>query len=710
MAPEQARGKAVDRRADIWAFGCVLFEMLTGRRAFDGDDVSTTLAAVLKTEPDWKMLPPAAPAALRRLLVRCLKKDPRDRLQAIGDARAEIAEMLSGVTEPMTVTPIVSAGTGWRRAAAGVMAVLLVTTATGVIVWFVARSTVARPRVSRFAFTPPSAAALSISLTRDVALTPDGSRLVYVGANGTTLFVRPLDQLDVTALVRGDGLRDPFVSPDGQWVGFFDGPNTMKKVALAGGPSVLVARLDTAERGATWAADSTIIFATQSTMTGLQRVSANGGEPDVLTQPDRAHGEANHWWPERLPGGQAVLYSVTSTTGGLDAGSIAVLDLRSGRSTIVLRGGSHAQYGPSGHLVYAAGGTLRAVRFDPTHGIVSGTPTPVVPQVRTTATGAVDAMLALDGTLVYLSGGTGSVAPRTLVWVDGQGLETPLAVPSRVYLFPRVSPDGSRIAVTAFDPRADIWLWDLVRSILTRVTFDSAVGTSVWTPDGRRVVFASNQTGVQNLYSQAADGTGAAERLTQSPNVQTPTAVSPDGTLVVFTDVSATTGQDVMGLRLDGSHQVSPLVQTRFDERNGIVSPDGRWLAYEANETGTFEIYVRPFPNVTRGHWQVSTSGGTQPLWARSGRDLFYVAPPAGALMRVAVGGGPTWTASAPTKVFEGRYVMGTGGNNNRNYDIAPDGQRFLMLKAGGSDATDAPPQIVVVQHFDEELKRLVPK
>jgi serine/threonine-protein kinase len=262
----------------------------------------------------------------------------------------------------------------------------------------------------------------------------------------------------------------------------------------------------------------------------------------------------------------------------------------------------------------------------------------------------------------------------------------------------------------AYDQNIDIWLWDMAQATLTPLTFDPAVDTSPhWTPDGRRVVFGSNRAGDFNLFSQAADGTGAADRLIESPNVQIPTAVSPDGRLLVFMERSTKIGQAVMALRLDGTHQIFPLVQMPpFDHNNGIVSPDGRWLAYDTNDTGRFEVHVRPFPAVNSGHWQVSTTGGTQPLWARSGQELFYFAAD-GALMRVAVAGGSAWTASAPMKVLEARYVVAPAGAAYRNYDISADGQRFLMIKAGGSDATAAPSQIVVVHHFDEELRRLVP-
>jgi len=705
MSPEQARGKPADKRTDIWAFGCVLFEMLTGKRPFAGDDISTTLASVLKTEPEWSAVSAAAQPGLRRLLSRCLCKDPKDRLRDIGEARIAIDRLLNGVVDEAAPSAVIRRVPWWSSVAIPTVTLLVGSLVTGGSVWFVARSAVSWPRAWRFQITPPSNAALSINgLTRDVALTPDGSHLIYVGANATTLFVRALDELEATPLVHGTALRDPFVSPDGQWVGFFDGPQTLKKVAITGGPAVLLARLDNFENGATWATDATIIFATSSS--GLQRVSADGGPVTVLTRPDRARGEAGHLWPEALPGGQAVLCTVTATAGGLDAASLAVFDLRNDRPTILLRGGSHAQYVPSGHLVYAATGALRAVGFDAKRLTLAGTATRVVPQVLTTSLGAAEAGMARDGTLVYIGGDAAGVAARTLVWVDRQGRETRIATQPRAYIYPRISPDGTRIAVTSVDQDTDIWMWDLAHETLTRVTSDPALDTSpVWRRDGRRVVFASNRAGSLNLFSQAADSTGVVDRLTESPNVHIPTDVSPDGTQVVLTELSPKTGQDVMVLKLDGTRHVLPLIQTPFDERNGIISPDARWLAYEANDSGTFEIYVRPFPDVNRERWQVSTSGGTQPLWARSGQDLFYVSPD-GALMHVAVAKGPAWAAAAPTRVLEGHYLRTPSGNFPRNYDVAADGQRFLMMKAA---ANDAPPQIIVVKHFDEELKRLVP-
>ena len=709
MSPEQAKGREADKRSDIWAFGAVLYEMLTGTRPFDGEDVSETLAFLITREPDWNALPVGTPPVIRTLLMRCLEKKSRARVADISTALFVLADRASLVAPVGTasVAPLPRRPL-WRRVAVLTASALMIVAVTGAAVWFATRPV--PPRVSRLALAPSGTAALNINgIDRDLAITPDGSRLVYVGNRGTQLFVRALDTLDPVAVFTGTP-RGLFVSPDGRWIGFVDGNTTLKKVAVTGGPAATLATLDgNTPRGATWGPEDTIIFATATAATGLQRVAAAGGPTMVLTRPDRAKGEADHLWPELLPGGRAVLFTITATTGGLDAAQVVVLDLQTGTRTILVRGGIHAHYVPSGHLVYAAAGTLRAVPFDLARLQTRGTPVPVIPDVMTTNPGGVDAVVAGDGTLAYVSG-SGAGAQRTLVWVDRQGHETPISAPPRGYVYLRLSPNGTRVAMYAADQEQDLWIWDLARTTLTRATFDAGYdGYPVWTPDGRRVVFSSERAGARNLFWQAADGTGAVERLSESPNQQQATAVSPDGRRLIFTEVAPQTGEDVMQLALDGSRRVTPLMQSPFAERNGIVSPDGRWLAYEANDSGRVEIYVRPFPEVSRGYWQVSTTGGTRPLWAPSGQELFY-ASPTGALMRVGVERGPSWAATTPTLLVKEGYVTSQGGNVGRPYDLSSDGQRFLMLKeGGGTDQTAAPPQLIIVQHFDEELKRLVP-
>jgi serine/threonine-protein kinase len=674
MSPEQAKGRTVDRRADVWAFGAVLYEMLTGRRAFPGDDVSDVLASVLAREPDWARLPATLSPALATYIRRCLHKDPRQRIHDIGDVRLAL-EGAFEMAAPQAAAPV--GGPQWRRvlltsAGALIMGVIL----AGSVTWFVTRRPA--PRVMRTTITPTAAAALSVSgFASDLAITPDGSRVVYVGAKDTRLFVRALDALEPVAIFAGAPVG-PFVSPDGQWIGFADGTTSLKKVVMTGGPAVTLASLDGTPRGATWAPDGTVIFATANTTTGLQRVSAAGGTLEVLTRPDRAQGEADHLWPEMLPGGRAVLFTTTAVTGGLDAAQVAVLDLQTGTRTVLVRGGSHAHYVPSGHLVYAAAGTLRAVAFDLARVETRGTPVPIVGQVVTTLAGGVDAVVAGDGTLAYVSGSAaGGEAPRTLVWVSRQGQETAIAAPPRAYIYPRVAPDGASVMLFISDQERDIWRWNVARTTLTRLTFGEAIDSyPAWTPDGHRLVFSSERTGARNLFWQAADGTGAVERLTESPNVQDAVAVSPDGTRLIFTELAPKTGSDVMQVELDRTRRVTPLVQTPFAEQNGIISPDGRWLAYEANDSGQFEVYVRPFPDVNGGHWLVSTGGGTRPLWAQNGQELLYVSP-TGALMRVGVERGPTWVATTPTLLIKEGYVTVPGVFSGRTYDISPDGQRF---------------------------------
>jgi len=391
--------------------------------------------------------------------------------------------------------------------------------------------------------------------------------------------------------------------------------------------------------------------------------------------------------------------------------------VRSGKTAqkIVLRGGSHAHYVESGHLVYAAAGTLRAVRFDLKRLETAGTPVPVVPEVATTTQGGADFDVARNGTLVYLPGGVAATA-RTLVWLDRQGREEAIKAPPRAYTYTHLSPDGTRVALDIRDQESDIWVWDLARETLTRLTFAPGLDRStVWTPDSRRVIFGSDRSGALNLYWQAADNTGMVERLTTSPNVHVPTGISPDGTRLVFEE--QTTSTDLMALTMDKDRRAVPLVQSQmYAERNGEISPDGRRLAYQSNESGQNEIYVRPYPEVNSGRWQVSTMGGAQPLWARSGQELFYVAPDGG-LMRVAVergparpqSGGQAWRTGTPAKLFDSTYAWAISGLIGRSYDISADGRRFLAIKPPAAEQTGAPTNLIVVQNWFEELKRLAP-
>jgi eukaryotic-like serine/threonine-protein kinase len=708
MSPEQARGKVVDKRTDVWAFGCVLFEMLAGQRTFQGDLISDVLASVLKTEPNWQAMPAGTPGVLRRLVGRCLEKDPRRRLQAIGEARVQIEDLLIGAPEPITEPAASLSARLWPRLALAAVAVAVIGAAVAVTGSWLARPVA--PHVTRTNIAAIGRAALtSNGVDRDLVISRDGSRVVYVGNNGTQLFVRALDSLESVAIATGQ-IREPFVSPDGQWVGFVDGLNTLKKVSVSGGPSIQLAILDGAPQGATWLPDETIVFGTNNPSTGLQRVSANGGAPTVVTRPDHHRDEVDHVWPEVLPGGREVLFTIIAQTGGPDNASIAVLDLRTQTSTILFRGGLDAHYVETGHLVYIAAGTLRAVPFDLSRHAVRGPAVPVVPRLVTTRSGAGEFGIAGDGTLVYVdvTAGSQSARARTLVWVDRSGKEERITAPTRSYEAPRISPDGKQLALAITDQESDIWLWDLVRGgDLRRLTFDPGVDTfPVWTPDSHRIVFSSQSGGALNIWWKTANETGPAEQLTTSANNQWPTSVSSDGKQIVLTELTPTMSRDLMLLTLDASRPVTTLLQTPFEEQRGTISPDGHWLAYESNNSGQFEIRVRPFPKTSVAEYQISTSGGTRPVWAHNGKELFFIGED-GTVMGVPVEAtAMMWNAGAPKKLLESRYYT-TSGNPNRPYDVSPDGRRFLMIKAASADPSTVPPNIIVVLHFDEELKRL---
>jgi serine/threonine-protein kinase len=600
----------------------------------------------------------------------------------------------------------------WRRLAAPTAAAVIAGALVAAILW--PRSRPDGGPVTRFALAmTPGSTLLIDPQSRDLAITPDGAHVVYKGGariDQTQLFVYGLDQLDPRPLTSPGMPKGPFVSPDGRWVGFFE-PRAvpgaaLKKVAVGGGPALDLARLDGPSRGATWGDNGVIVAASASPATGLLAISEAGGELTILTRPNREHGESDHLWPHFLPGTSSVLFTITALSGGPSASQIAVLDLRSGKLRTILRGASQAHYVQTGHLVYLAGNALWAVPFDIARMEVAGPATMVVPKVVTLPTGVAEFDIARDGTLVYVARGGASDSPRTLVWVDRQGRETPIAAPPRPYANVRLSPDASRVAVEIEDQDQDIWVWDLTRETLTKVTTDPGLDeTPVWTPDGRRLVFTSQAGGVLgSLFWQAADGSGTPERLAESEFIQRATAVLPDGRGVVYS-----MGGDLMTMSLDKGRQVQPLVrgQGGGGGAEAAVSPDGRWLAYVGGASGLPQIFVSPFSNPDQARTQVTPAGGSQPRWAANGRELFYTATD-GTLMAVPVAPGPAFTVGLPTPLVKGPYYSGLGIlSRGGSYDVFPDGQRFLMLKYPGEPAE--PPTVVVVKNWFEELKRLVP-
>jgi serine/threonine-protein kinase len=652
---------------------------------------------------------------LKRLLERCLDRDVKTRLRDIGEARIELAKLQAGTADatdaaPAAAAPLPVVAPPRPRLLPWALGALAGITLASLGAWAIVHWTPVPPaQLMRFSFVPSTTSPLSMTTTPDrvLAISPDGKHLAYVTGDGA-LVVRAIDSLE-TEPIRGiSGARAPFFSPDGKWIGYFQGSTELRKVSVTGGPSILLCPIATPPRGASWGADDVIVFATAETNTGLVTVPAGGGEPKVISKANPAKGEADHLHPAVLPGG-AILFTITPQGGQVENAQVAVLDRKTGAIKTLVRGGSQAEYVEPGYLVYGAAGSLRAVRFDLKRLEVTSDPVPVVEQVAMTSVAAAEFSISRAGTLVYLPGGLDSQgAVRTIAWIDRKGHEEAIKAEPRAYFAVRLSPDGTRLALDIRDQKNDIWVWHLARGTLTPLTFDPAIdGYPVWTPDSRRVVFGSARAGSQNLFWQAADGTGEPERLTTSDHVQFPASISPDGARLLLTDRGAS---DDIGMLSMDKRQYSALVPTNSAERNPEVSPDGKWVAYESTESTPTQVYVRPFPDVNGGKWQMSTlatGGGTRPVWAPNGRELFFVGG-SGASTAIYAVPIPTTPASAgnPAKLFNVQNMPGQA--NGRFYDVSRDGQRFVVIKSPvTTDASGSAPaqQLVVVTNWFEELR-----
>ena len=672
---------------------------------------------MLKAEPDWTALPSDVPTPVATLLRRCLEKERRARVSDIGavlfvlDAAPQLVErIIERVEVPVAAAEPVMLRRPpiWRRAWPVTIALATGALLAGVGVWTLTRP--APPAVIRTTITTAGPAALTLEgADRDIAITRDGSRIIYRGGGGR-LLVRAANQLEPAVL---SGLGQPrglFTSPDGQWVGFFD-TFALKKVAITGGPPVTITAYQGTPRGATWSEDGTIVFATSTFESGLQRVSAAGGEPTPLTKPDR--GKGDHFWPELLPGGRAVLFTVLSINGASSAienAQIAVLDLQTGTSKVLIRGGSHAHYVSSGHLVYGVEGTLRAVAFDLDRLDVVGSAAPVLEGVVTTPQGAVDFAVAANGSLVYVPGTGGSVQVPILS-VDRQGRATPLpGLRPDAYRDVRVSPDATRLAVATAD---DVWIYDFARATLTRLTTNHAQDNRMmWTPDGRRIIFSSRRDGYPEMFSRPADGTGSDERLLARAKDLTDlrgSSWSEDGRQLLFTEVppgAGAAGCWIGQIAIERPSDVKVLLKSEFCNDFPAVSPDGRWVAYHSNVSGRQEIYVERYPEFG-DRQQISTDGGSRPVWSRSGRELFFSSLDWRNIVTVPVQSGAKLIAGRPQVLFETPMIVPPGGSHF--YDVMPDG-RFIVISRGQEEGGGgAPRNLILVQNWTEELKRLVP-
>jgi serine/threonine-protein kinase len=706
MSPEQAKGRPADQRSDVWAFGCVLYEMITGARAFPGDDFSETFASVIRAQPSWEALPPAVPHPIRRLLQRSLQKDRGKRLAAIADARADIEE---GLESPVAPPPNLHRAPGASSVAIGLLAVAvcILIGFGGGMYWTHRSVKPTNVQSIRFVIAPQAGAHLSNSLlSRRLALTPDGKTLVYVGEDGG-LFKRTLGELEISripGLATTAGLF-PFISPDGQWIAYLS-PSGIRRVSISGGQPTTICQTPQGVTGATWTDDGRVIFAAKLQ---LMSVPASGGNPKPIDMHEpAADGRSEgmeYAFPFALPGSRAILFEIVPIRTP-DASQIAVLDLTSGRYTVLVRGANSPLYA-DGLLFYASRGAVRAVRFDPVRAEIQGEPTTVVEGVRTRGDIADYAVAA--GAVAYVAGTGGDFsASSSIVWVDREGRETPVSIPRRDYGSIQLSPDGMRIVLDVRDRLANsIWTWDIQRQNLMPLTVDQHSNDNpMWTADGRRVVFRSDRT-TGGLFWQNADGTGEIEELSTGPLTRYAKSTTADGKHILFTE-SVRPGVMRIGVLTPDAPAESReqiLVDTNALNNNPAVSPDGKWLAYQSDEGGNVEVHVRPFPSVSGGHWKVSTAGGQTPVWNRDGRELFYFDPNR-ILTSVDVQPGPAFVWSPPRPLLKTPYI-GTGGW--RSYDVSSDGTRFLMMKEDVRTA-ESSSIVVTVNGFAELKARLSTK
>jgi serine/threonine-protein kinase len=702
MAPEQARGRPADKRADIWAFGCVLFEMLTGRRAFPGDDVTDTLAAVVKLEPDWSAIAPDVPPRVRHALRVCLQKDPRQR----GGDIAAIRLVLDGGFEsdaPRERHPAASRSPRpvWPSATAAFVAGGLF---VGAAAWSL-RPESAAPHVSRFTIDSPDDAAFSVGPGQQpmLALSPDGMRLAYrlppAGANRLPrLVLRRLDTLEAVTIFEG-GFSSPFFSPDGEWVGFFTveaGRGAIKRVAITGGPAVTIGTIEdpATPHGAAWGEDGTIIFAMHNE--GLWRLPPAGGAAEALKPgPDRTpngQGQFDHAnWPALLPGGRGLLFSDQPAGWATQAGRIFLRDLETGEERLLLTGGSYPQYVSTGHLAYAYDGTLRVVGFDLDRLEIVGTPRPVLAGIVTRLEGAAEFRVSRDGSLVYLTGSSPQ-SSAALVWRDRSGRETPFgsgALDRPAH--PRLSPDGRRLALSV---AGQLWVYFLDGRPPIRLTSEGVYLSPLWSPDGQRLVAEAPNDA---LYALAADGTDA--KLTR---VSEAGHFHPQGWLNDGRDLLAVRFEptpDIVRWPIANPADTTAVVASAASEGGpgASLSPDGRWLAYVTNQTGSQELWVRPIVGPGAPS-RVSPDGGTDPVWARNGSELYYLSR--GNLMAVKTAAAAPF--GTPTVLFQAAPFR--VDNQPPAFDVTADG-RFVMLKPISEDRTERS-RLVVVLNWAQELLR----
>jgi serine/threonine-protein kinase len=722
MSPEQARGREVDKRTDVWAFGAVLFEMLSGSRAFRGEDGTETMAAVMKSEPNWNALPADLPAHVVTLIKGCLRKDRTARIGDMAVARFLLAQSpaMAASTQPRTAVQ-------WNIVVPVVVAALLVGTLVGALVgWYLPRQRGTAARVTQLQMgVAPAEQLVGSGITvrparTAMALSPDGRSIVFAGARSgaSQLYARPLDRAEAIGVSGTEGATGPFFSPDGQWIGFWVG-GTIKKVPSGGGTPAVVGDVPArAGSAASWGDDDHIYF--ENSSAGISKISAAGGMPAVVTRgsADAFKGE-RHRLPHVLPGGDALVYT-TMGPDDWEATTIVVHPLDGGERRTLVQGGADARYVTSGHLVYLKTGTLMAVPFDLDSLETDGAPVALVDGVMQSInqpvyedeTGAGQFAVSSSGSLVYALGGLTPMRDTTLAWVDRKGVAKPLsAIPPGPFISLRLSPDGRRVAVAVRrGPRnrlSDLWVYDVDRGAPTRLTLDGG-NFPVWAPDGRRLVYA-----LGNLFTVNADGSSNPAPLTQPEDAQYPSSWARATNTLTFLQYFPSGNKGIWTLAMDGSSNVKPsqFLESRFELWHPELSPDGKLMAYVSTESGTPEVYVQPFPGPGE-KTRISTAFGFDPLWTADGRELIFRAFTAEGkqlFMSVPIRSISPFQFDAPRLLFEAKTNEYDSTAPERGWDISPDGQRFLLAKP----VTVADPPVTTLQvvlDWVEELRRRVPR
>jgi len=705
MSPEQARGQAADRRSDVWAFGCVLFEMLGGRQTFEGGTASDTLASVLMSEPNWKTLPSDTPPPIRRVLRRCLNKDADQRLHHIADARLDIREALEGGEEvearhsaatPAPSTPV------WLRLLPWALFLL----AAVVAIRGAATTAPAAPAETLNLSVPiPAGVRLHDDQFGTIAVSQDGKSLVFVGIrdNERFLYLRKLDQADAIELAGTEDATTPFFSPNGEWIAFF-AENKLKKVNVQGGRPVTLTDSVGANRGATWGGDDVIVMSAHYTEP-LKKIPGAGGDPVPLTTLDTERKERTHRWPEFIPGTDVVLFTAQTMDSPefYDDARIDAVHVGTGERRTVFENASLARYVTSGHLVFAREGFLFAVAFDVEKLEATSAPVPVIENVMGSRnSGVVHAGYASNGLLAYIEGQS-QARRRVLNRRSFDGGVEPIPVPVDGYLQPALSPDGQQLAVAiASETHFDIWTYDMTRETVTRLTFEGDNSLPVWSPDGKRIAFLSMRDGAAATFVTDSDGSGQAELLLPAdwrPDVGAvaPQSWTADGRYMTITS-SDRNGPNIVVLPLGEETEPIPFLETPFAEIQSNFSPDGKWIAYGSDESGTVEVYVRPFPG-PGGRWQISIDGGHEPKWTADGRRIFFRS--GRQLLAVEVDTREGFRVSRPRVLLDGLHPY---SGTDQVYTLAPDGESAIFVEP--VDSGSSPERITVVVNWLDELSR----